>query len=77
METVAREETGNYGIVEVREEAGCQRVVSMVENPSPKLRHPPWRRWGVILPGSIFDKLLEVRPGAGGEIQLTDGIARC
>ena len=48
VETVAREETGNYGIVEVREEAGCQRVVSMVENLNPKLRRPPWRWWGAI-----------------------------
>ena len=76
VETVAREETGNYGIVEVREEAGCQRVVSMVEKPKPEAAPSTLAVVGrYILPGSIFDKLLEVRPGAGGEIQLTDGIA--
>jgi len=76
VETVAREETGNYGIVEVREEAGCQRVVSMVEKPKPEVAPSTLAVVGrYILPGSIFDKLLEVRPGAGGEIQLTDGIA--
>ena len=28
-----------------------------------------------VLPGSIFEKLENTKPGAGGEIQLTDGIA--
>ena len=76
VETVAREETANYGIVQIVDDHGHSRVMSMVEKPKPELAPSTLAVVGrYILPGSIFDKLLEVRPGAGGEIQLTDGIA--
>lgn len=76
VENVAREHTSSYGIVEVTDENGHARVVSMVEKPKPELAPSTLAVVGrYILPGSIFDKLQHVTPGAGGEIQLTDGIA--
>ena len=49
----------------------------MVEKPKRRMMAPS--NLGVVgryvLPGSIFDLLEKTRPGAGGEIQLTDAIA--
>jgi UTP--glucose-1-phosphate uridylyltransferase len=77
VETVAREETGSYGIVEVQEDAkGRQRISSIVEKPHPDVAPSTLAVVGrYILTPRIFDKLLNTQAGAGGEIQLTDGIA--
>jgi len=72
VEQVAREQTDRYGIVSL---AG-ERITGMVEKPKPELAPSTLAVVGrYILPGSIFKALEAVRPGAGGEIQLTDGIA--
>ena len=77
VETVAREETGSYGIVEVaKDERGHAKVSSIVEKPHPDVAPSTLAVVGrYILTPRIFDKLLNTVPGAGGEIQLTDGIA--
>ncbi|MDC7712596.1 UTP--glucose-1-phosphate uridylyltransferase GalU [Vogesella sp. LYT5W] len=77
VETVAREETGSYGIVEVAADGhGRQQVSSIVEKPHPDVAPSNLAVVGrYILTPRIFDKLLNTVPGAGGEIQLTDGIA--
>ncbi|HJV06969.1 MAG TPA: UTP--glucose-1-phosphate uridylyltransferase GalU [Chromobacteriaceae bacterium] len=77
VETVAPEETGSYGIVEVgRTTAGHQQVTSIVEKPHPEEAPSNLAVVGrYILTPRIFDKLLNTSAGAGGEIQLTDGIA--
>lgn len=77
VETVAPEETGSYGIVEVDTLAGgLQRVSSIVEKPRPEEAPSNLAVVGrYILTPRIFDKLQATTPGAGGEIQLTDGIA--
>ncbi len=77
VETVAREETGSYGIVEVQENPrGYQQVASIVEKPHPDVAPSNLAVVGrYILTSRIFDKLINTVPGAGGEIQLTDGIA--
>jgi len=77
VETVAREETGSYGIVEVQQNVrGHQEVASIVEKPHPDVAPSNLAVVGrYILTPRIFDKLLNTVPGAGGEIQLTDGIA--
>lgn len=77
VETVAPEETGSYGIVEVDTLAGgLQRVSSIVEKPRPEEAPSNLAVVGrYILTPRIFDKLQATIPGAGGEIQLTDGIA--
>lgn len=76
VETVAPQDTGSYGIVEVQPEGERQRLVSIVEKPHPDVAPSNLAVIGrYILTPAIFDRLLAVTPGAGGEIQLTDGIA--
>ena len=76
VETVPHERTGNYGIVEVHTENNHSRVSSIVEKPHPDEAPSDLAVVGrYILTPQIFNKLMRVQPGAGGEIQLTDGIA--
>ncbi|NKX46278.1 UTP--glucose-1-phosphate uridylyltransferase [Roseicyclus persicicus] len=76
--TVPRAEVSKYGILSATGTAG--RVVAasgMVEKPAPEAA--PSREAVVgryVLDASIFDALATQTPGAGGEIQLTDAIAR-
>lgn len=77
VETVAREETGSYGIVEIQPNAqGREQVSSIVEKPHPDVAPSNLAVVGrYILTPRIFDKLINTPAGAGGEIQLTDAIA--
>jgi UTP--glucose-1-phosphate uridylyltransferase len=77
VETVAPEETGSYGIVKVAPDArGHQQVEHIVEKPRPEVAPSNLAVVGrYILTPRIFDKLVNTTAGAGGEIQLTDGIA--
>ena len=77
VEEVPPHKTKSYGIVGVQQnEQGFQAIKTMVEKPEPK--DAP-SNLGVIgryvLDGSVFRYLKDVQAGAGGEIQLTDGIA--
>ena len=76
---VAPEETRNYGIVEsAREPAGerVSRITRIVEKPSPGTSPSTLAVVGrYVLSPRIFHHLRAVPAGAGGEIQLTDGIA--
>ena len=77
VEEVAERLTSSYGIVGVRENsAGYMAIETIVEKPRPE--NAP-SRLGVIgryvLNSSVFAHLRQVQAGAGGEIQLTDGIA--
>jgi UTP--glucose-1-phosphate uridylyltransferase len=77
VEEVPREDTSKYGIVDatkVNDRAALIRHV--VEKPKPEVAPSNLAIVGrYVLPGSIFEKLENTKPGAGGEIQLTDGIA--
>jgi len=77
VQTVAREETSSYGIVKTEQgERGMHRITGIVEKPRPE--HAPSNLAVVgryVLTPEIFDHLEKVKPGASGEIQLTDGIA--
>ena len=78
VQNVAREETSSYGIVrtEPGERAGMHRITGMVEKPKPDVAPSTLAVVGrYLLEPEIFDYLENVKPGAGGEIQLTDGIA--
>ena len=76
VETVAPADTASYGIVEVSEAGARLRVSSIVEKPRPEDAPSNLAVVGrYILTPRIFDKLINTKPGAGGEIQLTDGIA--
>ncbi len=74
---VPREQTGSYGIVSTERDSGdVQRVTGIVEKPKPAEAPTTLAVVGrYILTGSIFEHLRRIRPGAGGELQLTDGIA--
>ena len=77
VQTVAREDTDKYGIVAVDPESERVSIVrKMVEKPNPADAPSNLAVVGrYILSGSVFDKLERIGRGAGGEIQLTDGIA--
>jgi UTP--glucose-1-phosphate uridylyltransferase len=77
---VAPEETGSYGIVEAENEPAGERIgriVRIVEKPKPGTSPSTLAVVGrYVLSPRIFHHLRTMPPGAGGEIQLTDGIAR-
>ena len=74
---VPRAETSSYGIVDCGSAEGDLRPIqAIVEKPDPEVAPSTLAVVGrYLLTGEIFDHLERVRPGAGGEIQLTDGIA--
>jgi UTP--glucose-1-phosphate uridylyltransferase len=77
VEEVPREETNKYGIVATAPGPnGELRVTSIVEKPAPQDAPSNLAVIGrYLLTPHIFDKLETIGRGAGGEIQLTDGIA--
>lgn len=77
VETVKPEETAQYGIVKpVPLEEGVDRVDAIVEKPRPEVAPSNTAVVGrYILSPRIFDHLASGKPGAGGEIQLTDAIS--
>jgi len=75
VETVPRENTSSYGIVAV-DESDRNRITQIVEKPDPADAPSDSAVVGrYLLVPEIFDKLEKIGRGAGGEIQLTDGIA--
>ena len=75
VETVPREDTSSYGIVAI-DEKDRGRITQIVEKPSPDKAPSSSAVVGrYLLRPEIFDKLETTGKGAGGEIQLTDGIA--
>ena len=77
VQTVEPSETDKYGIVATGPEEGdIARVTRIVEKPKPADAPSQLAVVGrYLLSPTIFDKLERVGRGAGGEIQLTDGIA--
>ena len=77
VEPIPPADTGKYGIVEVSPlDGGCSRMLSIVEKPRPEDAPSNLGVVGrYILPGEIMRILETTEPGAGNEIQLTDGIA--
>jgi UTP--glucose-1-phosphate uridylyltransferase len=77
VEAVARRDTEKYGIVAVEgEKADTSRMRSIVEKPKPADAPSNLAVVGrYVLTPAIFEHLERIGRGAGGEIQLTDGIA--
>lgn len=73
---VPRAETCMYGILDVKQEAGSvAHARGLVEKPRPDLAPSTKAVIGrYILDSAIMDRLDTLRPGAGGELQLTDAI---
>ncbi len=77
VEDVLRSETASYGIVDAfKIEENLLQLKSIVEKPKPADAPSTLAVVGrYILTPKIFDCLEKVKPGKGGEIQLTDGIS--
>jgi UTP--glucose-1-phosphate uridylyltransferase len=77
VETVPPSETDKYGIVSTADKQGrISQVKQIVEKPKPKDAPSNLAVVGrYLLSPSIFERLEKLGKGAGGEIQLTDGIA--
>ncbi|MDO4434058.1 MAG: UTP--glucose-1-phosphate uridylyltransferase GalU [Alysiella sp.] len=77
VQTVAPEQTASYGIVQVEQLKNWQRITHIVEKPKPEEAPSNLAVVGrYILTPRIFNLLSDLPRGAGGEVQLTDGIAR-
>ncbi len=77
VQVVPREKTKDYGIVKVAEKGDVTKVESIIEKPDPDKAPSTLAVIGrYILEPEIFDSLKKIPKGAGGEIQLTDEIAR-
>jgi UTP--glucose-1-phosphate uridylyltransferase len=81
VEEVPREKTHLYGIVDGEPApqppfgARLMRIRDLVEKPKPQNAPSNLAITGrYVLPPAIFDCLERTKPGAGGEIQLTDGM---
>jgi UTP--glucose-1-phosphate uridylyltransferase len=76
IQHVPREHVSRYGIIEGRKIAeGVYEVLDMVEKPRPEKAPSDLAIIGrYLLPPSIFPALQATKPGAGGELQLTDAI---
>jgi UTP--glucose-1-phosphate uridylyltransferase len=74
---VTREKTQLYGVISGRKVRDrLYQVESLVEKPAPEQAPTNLAVMGrYVLPPEIFAILEETKPGAGGEIQLTDGLA--
>ena len=77
VQDVAPEETKKYGIVSVDDATrNTSRLRGIVEKPDPSVAPSRLAVIGrYVFEPEIFDHLEQVRPGVGGEIQLTDGVA--
>jgi len=77
VQPVPQDQTDQYGIVDGDPESeGVWRLRGMVEKPAPAKAPSNLAVVGrYILEPQIFDYLENIGRGAGGEIQLTDGIA--
>ncbi|NUA25263.1 UTP--glucose-1-phosphate uridylyltransferase GalU [Cupriavidus basilensis] len=76
VEEIAPEQSRSYGVVDGREwDEGVIKVSDIVEKPAPE--NAPSNLGVVgryILTPRIFDHIRNLKPGAGGEFQLTDAI---
>jgi UTP--glucose-1-phosphate uridylyltransferase len=77
VQDVPREQTASYGIVATEAFENRHGLIrEIVEKPAPDVAPSTLGVVGrYVLSPRIFDLLAQTRAGAGGEIQLTDGIA--
>jgi UTP--glucose-1-phosphate uridylyltransferase len=78
VQRIAKEDSEKYGVIAVDndwQEKG--QVKAIVEKPKPSDAPSQYGVVGrYILTAETFDHLKQLSPGSGGEIQLTDAIAR-
>jgi UTP--glucose-1-phosphate uridylyltransferase len=78
VEEVSPADTDKYGIVDTGgDRSRIARINAIVEKPKPSQAPSNQAVVGrYVLTPAVFDELEQIGKGAGGEIQLTDGIAR-
>jgi len=79
VQTVAKQDTDKYGIVTLERKIAPRlaKMSHIVEKPKPEKAASNLAVVGrYLLTAGVFDDLAKIGAGAGGEIQLTDGIAR-
>ncbi len=78
VERIPRQHISGYGVIEARPiEERIYRLDDVVEKPAPEEAPSDLAIVGrYILTPEIFDALAKVKPGKGGEIQLTDALRR-
>ena len=79
VQNVPKQDTDKYGIVTLEKtvEPRIGKMSHIVEKPKPDKAQSTLAVVGrYLLSPSLFDDLAKIGKGAGGEIQLTDGIAR-
>ncbi|MHA6833513.1 UTP--glucose-1-phosphate uridylyltransferase GalU [Ralstonia pseudosolanacearum] len=78
VEEIAREQSRSYGVVDGRpweEDGSVIKMSGIVEKPAPEAAPSNLGVVGrYILTPRIFDHIRNIKPGAGGELQLTDAI---
>jgi UTP--glucose-1-phosphate uridylyltransferase len=76
LQRVPRSDVNKYGIVDgVKVREGVFKISNLVEKPSISSAPSDMAIIGrYILTSDIFDTLEDVKPGKGGEIQLTDAL---
>lgn len=77
VEEVPSERVSSYGVIDPEYlSEGESRILGLVEKPLPEEAPSNLAIVGrYILPSAVFDALERTKPGAKGEIQLTDGMA--
>jgi len=75
---VPREDTKRYGVLDIVSDDGkLAKAKGVVEKPDPLVAPSTLTIIGrYIIQPEIFEHLASAKPGAGGEIQLTDGLDR-
>jgi len=79
VQTVPKQDTDKYGIVTLEREIAARlgKISHIVEKPKPEKAASTLAVVGrYLLSAGVFEDLAKIGKGAGGEIQLTDGIAR-
>ena len=79
VQNVPKQDTDKYGIVTLESKIAPRlgKISHIVEKPKPDKAASTLAVVGrYLLTAAIFDDLAKIGKGAGGEIQLTDGIAR-
>ncbi|MFY0640648.1 MAG: UTP--glucose-1-phosphate uridylyltransferase GalU [Bermanella sp.] len=76
IEEVPKSDTGSYGIISGKEiEPGIYDVSDMIEKPKPEDAPTNMAIIGrYVLAPQIFDYLRQTKPGANGEVQITDAL---
>lgn len=76
IEEVPAENTGSYGVIAGEEiEPGVFRITDMVEKPKPEDAPSNLAIIGrYVFTNDIFDYIRDTKPGANGEVQITDAL---